>query len=430
MIDFDNNKSFCPYLFKAGMIHCTDQEVSVPCCRYDKNKHHVSNTQSSIHYQTNIHDYKQSYYQDIRQASLLGEAIPGCWRCYHDENIRGTSMRLNSINEFKKYDYKNWKKQFFYGPVGDIDSIHIPELTYLEIESGRFCNLKCRSCSPNLSTTWDEDSEVYFGPEHHNMTDFLKNQPNVNHEIDKLTKQECANLTEIKITGGEPFLTDTVTSFLTKLCDWGLAENIAIEVFTNCSFFPKQTYRKILPKFRLVNICLSLDAIDEKAEFIRKKCTWNVVDKVASYWSDFCAENKTIKPTISHTVSIFNAMYFDEFVKWVEQKFYKHIQSDYFDDNIIGYHFALTPEYLCLSNFSTDTKTKILSHIESIDRATFISKYSQTVYERYIKDVKKICTSSDTDKTQEFAQKTDMLDRARSEQWRRIFPELAEILQI
>ena len=43
------------------------------------------------------------------------------------------------------------------GPKGLIQEITQPKLEYLEIESGRYCNLKCRSCGPNLSSSWDED---------------------------------------------------------------------------------------------------------------------------------------------------------------------------------------------------------------------------------------------------------------------------------
>ena len=92
-----------------------------------------------------------------------------------------------------------------------------------------------------------------------------------NIDPDLLTYDDCLKLTGIKITGGESFPTDTVTSFLTKLNDWGLAKNISIEVFTNCSFFPKAKYLEILPNFRLVTVCLSLDAVEQRAEFIRKK---------------------------------------------------------------------------------------------------------------------------------------------------------------
>ena len=82
----------------------------------------------------------------------------------------GTSMRTESIKEFQNYDEQEAKKKLNYGPIGKLETIQQPELTYLEIQSGRYCNLKCRSCGPGLSTSWDEDlvsSDVltnFFGP--------------------------------------------------------------------------------------------------------------------------------------------------------------------------------------------------------------------------------------------------------------------------
>lgn len=436
MIDLENNKSFCPYAFKGALLSASTVGMTVPCCRFDVREHPTNEQDYFEEHESDIRNYNKNFYDSIRQKMINGEMIPGCHKCYKEEQMLGTSMRTESIKEFQNYDEQEAKKKLNYGPIGKLETIQQPELTYLEIQSGRYCNLKCRSCGPGLSTSWDEDlvsSDVltnFFGPNKHFLANKLAEAPSTNIDLDLLTYDDCLKLTGIKITGGEPFLTDTVTSFLTKLNDWGLAKNISIEVFTNCSFFPKAKYREILPNFRLVTVCLSLDAVEQRAEFIRKKSKWQVVEKVAKFWNDFSLEHSTIKINISHTVSIFNVMYFYEFLKWAEQKFQDQIDSSNFD-YLIEYHFVSSPTYLFIGNFSDSAKKNIVSHIDDLSIKSeneLVNKYSKKLYKKYVEDVKKIMAKQNKNTTDEFKEKTAMFDKIRKENWQQVFPELVEVV--
>ena len=449
MIDLEKNKSFCPYVFKAALLPGYDTKSSVsavPCCRFESNAH-PEHEQDIIEKQTSMHNYDESYFKLIREKMVKGQKVAGCWKCYKEETNRGTSMRTQAINSFSQGSsfYPKWQRSF--GPIGSINEIVKPELTYLEIESGRFCNLKCRSCSPNLSTSWDEDlvnEDVltnFFGPEGHGTAEEIKKARKQNEDLVELTYEQCKNLNGIKITGGEPFLTDTVTIFLSRLVEWGLAENIELEVFTNCSFFPKEKYREILPKFRLVTVRLSLDAVKEKADFLRKKSNWNVVQKVASFWSDFCFENKNVKVKISHTISIFNVLYYYEFLKWSEEIFKRETSLDILKepnidkmqeshDFLVGFHFTYGPDYLCISNFSNKVKEKILSYVKNLkaDADLNLKSQSRQSYDRYISAVEGTIKGKGQDMKSIFETKTEMFDLIRKENWKQTFPELAGII--
>ena len=138
MIDLKKNKTYCPYLFRGAVMQVPDGAI-VPCCRY-----------SSEEYDKYPKSFDKGYddiWNDIRKKALEGKQISGCWRCYHDEKLGLKSMRqgaLETANEIN-YDYKT-------NP-----DYNETELEFIEIQTGRYCNLKCRSCGPKLSTTWDED---------------------------------------------------------------------------------------------------------------------------------------------------------------------------------------------------------------------------------------------------------------------------------
>lgn len=414
MIDLKTNKTYCPYLFRGAVMQVPDGAV-VPCCRYNSK---------------NYNDYPKSFDQgydniwnDIRQKALQGKQISGCWRCYHDEKLGIKSMRqgaLETTNEIS-HDYT-------------IDpNYNETELEFLEIQTGRYCNLKCRSCGPKLSTTWDEDLDKddriiqnFFG---NNTQEYvnIKSKPKTNQSLSTIPKETVINLKNIKATGGEPFLNDQFQSFLANLVEWDLAKNISIEIFTNCSFFPKEQYRSLLPHFKNVKMNLSLDAIGNKAEFIRKGSTWSKVLDSVHKWIDVSLHNKNISIVLGHTLTVYNVIYLKEFINWIESSFPNNLITN----DLLDLHLAQTPEYLCLSNLDSIIQ-KQLTTIVNNDKNELLDKHNNkyivsivnSSYEKILKGL----GVSNKDLSSEFLEKATLFDTVRNENWRQTFPELAEVL--
>ena len=413
MINWKENKTYCPYLFRGAVMQVPDGAI-VPCCRYS--------SETYDDYPKSFDNGYNNIWNDIRKKALEGKKISGCWRCYHDENIGLKSMRqgaLETTNEIN-YDYKT------------DPNYNETELEFIEIQTGRYCNLKCRSCGPKLSTTWDEDLngndkviENFFG---NNTQDYIniKSKPRTNQSLSAIPKDTVLNLKNIKATGGEPFLNDQFQTFLSNLVTWDLAKNISIEIFTNCSFFPKEQYRSLLPHFKNVKMNLSLDAIGDRAEFIRKGSKWSKVLDSLRKWINVSLSNNNVSIVLGHTITIYNVIYLKEFINWIESSFPVNLITH----KILDLHLAQTPEYLCLSNLDTHTQ-KQLSNIITNHKNELLLKNKNKKIVKIINDsYKKIFKGLSVSKknlSDEFLEKANLFDIVRNENWKKTFPELAEV---
>jgi len=445
MIDLKKNKTFCPYPFKAALLEHSNDTV-VPCCRWNSNspvpefKNHL-NTDN----RDQVMDYK-NYFDIVREKMIKGEPVRECAKCYQQEHDGLNSMRSTALNDFVEDTKALERKQGNRGPKGLAQDIVIPKLEYLEIESGRYCNLKCRSCGPGFSSSWDEDvkgnNEVltnFYGP-NHEIFDDLQSKTKTNDSLAFLTYKDSQHLNEIKVTGGEPFLTDSFLKFLENLVEWNIAKNIVLEVFTNSSFFPKEKHTQMLTKFKQVDINLSIDAVGERNNFLRKKSKWQVVQNVAKRWEELSIQNDNISIGISHTVTIFNSLYFDEFLNWCNTYFDKKtiIGKRDTDSDFVQVAVAYGPDYLSVRNFSRPIKEKLLqivrkqwSEVKSFKEYYNNSNrlFSKSLVDQKFKRIIGALDSTDLKNPIDsvFEEKTKMFDKIRKEDWRTTFPKLVEV---
>ncbi len=413
MIDLKKNKTYCPYLFRGAVMQVPDGAI-VPCCRYSSDNYD--------HYPKSFNEGYDNVWNDIRKKSLEGKKISGCWRCYHDEKLGLKSMREGALETSNEINY-NYNQDPQYSET---------ELEFLEIQTGRYCNLKCRSCGPKLSTSWDEDLDNnenvihnFFG---NNTSEYanIKSKPKTNQSLSTIPREAVINLKNIKATGGEPFLNDQFQVFLSNLVDWNLAKDISIEIFTNCSFFPKEQYRSLLPHFKNVKMNLSLDAIGHKAEFIRKGSNWSKVLDSLHKWIEVSLKNNNVSIVIGHTITVYNVIYLKEFINWIEESF----PSNLIKHNLLDLHLAQTPEYLCLANLDIQIQQQ-LNKIVDKHKHDLIDKHNNENIIKMInssyKKISKGLSISKKDLSDEFLQKATLFDSVRSENWRKTFPELAEV---
>ena len=251
-------------------------------------------------------------------------------------------------------------------------------------------------------------------------------KPKTNQSLSTIPKETVLNLKNIKATGGEPFLNDQFQIFLSNLVEWNLAKNISIEIFTNCSFFPKEQYRSLLPHFKNVKMNLSLDAIGNRAEFIRKGSAWSKVLDSLHKWIDVSLNNKNVSIVLGHTLTVYNVIYLKEFINWIESSF----PNDLITNNLLDLHLAQTPEYLCLSNLDSNIQKQLIK-IVSNHKNELLNKHSNKHFVKMINSsyekILKGLSVSKKDLRNEYLEKATLFDTVRNENWRQTFPELAEV---
>ena len=168
-----------------------------------------------------------------RRDMLNGVQTPECGYCWAVENSDTTviSDRAYKTAMFSDEDIANCVKD---GPEKSV-------LRTLEIAFDRTCNFACSYCSPTFSSTWVNDIKAngpYYGletdkREHYKSTaDWAQRYPvSANPYVDAFWEwwpTLKTQLTELRITGGEPLLSKDVWKILDKVAAEQLDFRIAI----------------------------------------------------------------------------------------------------------------------------------------------------------------------------------------------------------
>jgi organic radical activating enzyme len=181
-----------------------------------------------------------------------------------------------------------------------------PGISHLDLRLGNSCNLKCLSCwNQSSSSIAEEEIEMKkAGIPIANVLDVS----NVNWaDKDTFKKFENLPLQEVYFTGGEPMMVKHLPDFLERL-----DPSTHIRFSTNCTIWnPK--LEKILRKFHVVTMSLSLDAVDKKIEYIRYGSKWKEVKEIAKKYDDFCLVN------IAPTISLLNAWFYNDIQEYADK---------------------------------------------------------------------------------------------------------------
>ena len=235
--------------------------------------------------------------QRVRDAMLRGEPIPGCAKCYQEEEAtQGLSMRTssNDIWDVKRY----------------LDG-HT-ELRFIEVAFGNYCNLSCRTCGSGLSTSWSEDDAVLkpLYPERENAKQIL--------DVEFTWKPDDFNLVEeIKFTGGEPMLHPNFIKFLDVIIEGGNESHITLDIFTNTSWTPKDKVLSRLNRFKRVKIWLSIDGVGKLQDYVRNGSTWDKVRESADAWCKMEHDKpETYGIILTPTLNMYNVLNFMDTVEW------------------------------------------------------------------------------------------------------------------
>lgn len=275
----------CIYPFRAQMLQ--PGVAATPCCRFH-NRFLSDSDKDPAH-----------LFADIQEYQIRGEWHPGCYKCRADEDAGKTSMRTEADDLFEDFTTDQ-------------------RLEYMEITVGRLCNLACASCGPEFSHTWDRDT-LALGLETAAYVENLKRYNEL--DLDNIPIDVLKYLRNIKVTGGEPFLHRQFLRFVIRLADAGIAENIRIEIFTNCTWYPEKMEMAALLKFKQVRITTSLDGRGPVNDVLRYPSEWSRVESVLDKWiavrDSFGAPyNRKFIVSAAPTVGVINAPHMFEFMHW------------------------------------------------------------------------------------------------------------------
>lgn len=360
--------------------------------------------------------YNSDNMKSFRLDMLDNKKVSNCNRCYELEEVGHDTLRKRSNDEFifEKYDLHKDKSHIVQETKedGSLDDVH---LTYMDIRFSNICNMRCRTCGPDLSSQWfDEavDSKFNRTPEQKILqirkgnTAFMEQFDPYLHTVEK-----------IYWAGGEPLLMDEHWYIMNKLVEMGRTD---VRIFYNTNF-SKLTYKdedavELWKKFKNVSIGASLDAGWEKGEYLRK----------GTIWSDTLANRERLKQelpqhdfNISCTVSIFNVLDVCNFYR-------KLCDIEFIEPKDFGVNILLGKHVHRATVLPLHLRTKAINQIKEtlawIEGKDPVGRATDT-----FNSLLQFMEGDDSHLLSDSMQEAKEMDRFRAETLFEVFPELSDI---
>ena len=369
-------KNLCYY---PGVGLCVEPQGDIkPCCWY------------SDKIATTLDEYFESdKLKELQDQFSQGSKPKGCAQCWEFEKVGKPSKR--------QIDWQFVLEE----TVPDLSKLKILSLSF-----GNSCNLACRSCGSDNSTTWIKESEklqksgidikIYDHKRFYQDKKFVQQ-----------IKDLCSDVVHITFPGGEPFIAgiaehlDLLDSLIA-----GNADNIKLYYITNGTVFPKEEFWTKWKNFKHVNLLLSIDGVGNQFDYLRWPGKWNQVCDTISLYKNKAEENSNIKLEINHTVSVFNILYIKEFVIWCIK-------------NNLGYpnfNILINPEEYNIQNLPDSIKQIIEKKLTNLTKFKNIIEFMNE-------------KSMDKNHHEQFINITSILDRQRNQSIEETFPEFYQLLK-
>ena len=347
-----------------------------------------------------------------REEMLSGQKTKYCQQCWDIE-----SRGLNS----HRTSYDDWEKTVLnpHFPDKKIENLNVSDLIYskypnnLDIQLGNICDLKCIYCSDRFSTSWATENNKFgnMSFEKH-FKSFEGNSKN--HQIIfeesfwALIESTKYSFDRIAFLGGEPLISPNFYQIIEKLVQGYEPQgskkelNIITNLNTPSIYFEK--FLKILPKLSqkfLININVSMEAWDDKAEFIRSGVDF---ERFKSNFIQLLSLGLKIKFTTITSINIFCLSSLESYLRWIRDLELSYDQTIEVHYNIISY-----PPFLSLDVADISMSAYTSSAIQFIENEVFTSTPRPSEHwNRYLNSLKMVDQKIKNNKNQDISQINDL----------------------
>jgi radical SAM protein with 4Fe4S-binding SPASM domain len=396
-----DTKTFC--MMPWVHMHLWPAGYTYPCCMADPNLP-VGNTQEqSLQDIWNGHEMRK-----LRLNMLQDKKSPECRRCYELEENGMWTLRKSSNENFKHHIDKV-EQTSDDGSAGDVN------MAYMDIRFSNLCNLKCRSCGPQFSSSWFEDHKITHGdPGHPKILQVREDMKSFMDELDPLLE----SVERVYWAGGEPLITKEHYDILDKWISMG-KRDVKMDYTTNFTqmYYKRKTAFEYWNAFDNVRVAASLDANHARGEYLRKNMDWT---QVVQNRRDMIEQCPHVYFELTPTVSVYNVLNLPDFHKeWIEEGLLEPAN--------IRINILLDPTYMRLSILHKHQKDivrkRYANHIDYLKQFENIDSV--------IGDYNNILQFLEADKSEEqrvFLYKTQKIDSLRNENMYSTFPELKDIV--
>jgi MoaA/NifB/PqqE/SkfB family radical SAM enzyme len=247
--------------------------------------------------------------KQLRLQMLAGQKPKSCNNCYVKETLGRDSLRRSMNRRLHNYAYKIDRTDT-QGYLEDFS------LNFLDARFNNLCNLSCRSCGPDASSSWHEPA-VYLG-KIEKSSKAIKIAGKNHMDIYQQIMPHIDTLQRVYFAGGEPLMIEQFYQLVEELDRQGrhdveLVYNINM---TRSSLSGKSIF-DIWENFKHISIGASLDGEYQRGEYLRCGQKWS---DVIEFRKKMLEHRPDIDFYISATTSLINALHLPDFHRsWVEQ---------------------------------------------------------------------------------------------------------------
>lgn len=334
-----NDSVFCIMPWIGINVDTTSQVY--PCCEFNR-----SHSIGTVKKQNLDEIWNSDSMKQIRKSMLSGKSISACQTCYFKEQAKQSSMRVNFNRDFSKEIYK-------IDQTLDDGGLPDAEIKYWDIRYNNLCNLACRSCNPQSSSSWFQVHNS-LNPTNPLTVPLLQVADNQDRVFEQITKN-IDTVTTIYFAGGEPAMIDNFYKILELLIehrrfDVHLRYNINLSRLS----LKNKSLLSLWKQFKNVSIGASLDAEHNRASYLRVGTDWSDIIKNRQLIAEHCPH---VDFWITATTGLINALHVPDFHQsWTEQGY---IRADDFNVALL-----LNPAYQSVLNAPTKLKHKIIDRYQ------------------------------------------------------------------
>lgn len=369
-------------------------------------------------WETNIGDLTKNTLQEVwnsedmrkvRLNMLNNQGCKQCIRCYEKENYGHDSLRTRSNRDWLE---KHWDKVVQTKEDGSLDEMHI---VYLDFRFSNLCNLRCRYCGPELSSSWFQDAikSPYNTNPTESVVQIRKNVDGFMQEFEPILQ----HVEQVYWAGGEPIIMDEHWYIMNRLLDLGRND---IRIFYNTNFtnlrYKQNSMIDLWKQFKNISIGASLDAEGARAEYQRKGTEWNTIVRNVE---ELRSKAPNIDFYVSATVSAYNAWHITDFHRsWVDKGYIR--PGDWYVNVLLNhprFRMSVLP-----TSLKESIKDRWKEHIQWLEPLDHIGRATEGY-----KSAIKFLDDDYTDYLEQFKKFNQIFDEIRADNFYETFPELRGI---
>jgi len=356
----------------------------------------------------------------IRKMLMNNEKPEECRLCWKQEKDTKTSPRILYNSRKRFVDYHEIFKNY-----GNSGKLPIKSLLSVELRFSKKCNLMCRHCSPMYSSVWESRiKEIETDLE--NVGYKYKSTPmNTPQSVLDEILTMLPHMKEIKISGGEPLLSNKHKLFIKKISESNFAKKICLNYNSNLNIPNIDEYIKIWGKFKKIIFRVSVDGCPSIYDYVRQNGNIDMVTQNTLKM----IEMKNIDLYYTFTANMYNI------TRLKESIIFSIKNNVYFDASIVN-----EPQFLNITTLPQKMKIDLTRELEEFvnnDIDYILNKHftksKEFAKERiltFTKNLLKHMNGLDTyqNNFNRFTKYTEILDKFHNKQFEKYYPEFAEFV--